>query len=695
MYSDSDSVIHSSLNRNPNPRDLFLVCGLGHFGQHCVVALKEFGVSVIAIEKSRPRQWELPQTPEILDDLIYGDCRIRTFLEKARIDRCRAALLVTSDEQVNIETALAIRRLNPHTRLVVRSGTNNLNYLLGEQLGNFIAYEPTELPANAFALGALGSEILGLFKLDGHWFQVIDRPIDNRIKTPPLQQSPWHTHLRRILFHLRANKEAESLSTVAFHQWQPEASLYLGDRLIYIEASDQLLFHPKLAVPEYVSPNRRKIWLYRCFEGLKKQLRHFLELSFQQQIRRVAIVCGCVVLSLLGLSTVLYKIYYQGISLASAFYASVVLLLGGYGDIFGDDLIAAYPLPWWLKLFSLGLTLAGTAFVGVLYALLTEMLLSTRFQLIKRRPSVPTDNHVVIIGLSRLGQNIATLLQSLQQSIVGVSFNPNIDDTELLPDVPLIVGSITDALNKANLATATSIVVVTDDEMRNLEVALMAGRINPYSHLVIQTDRQHLSEHLQEFLPHAQVIENHSVAAEVFAGAAFGENIINLFRLNNRTILVTEYQIEENDTLNGLILADIAYGYGVIPILHQRPPHNSLLMPPDEIRLEIGDRLVVLATIEGLQCIEVGKKQPKDWQIVVKNNNNTHSLGEIAKIIAHITGFSPKEIQEAMAHFPQSLSIPVYRHQGYCLLQELKKIHINVSLLPITHEVLDNSIQHI
>ena len=140
--------------------DQFLVCGLGYFGQHCVVALKEFGVGVKAIEKEPPSTWELPIVPELLDDLIVGDCRRKATLEQAKIQRCRAALLVTSNEQVNIETALAIRRINPHTRLVVRSATNNLNQLLGEQLGNFIAYEPTELPTNAFALSALGTEIL-------------------------------------------------------------------------------------------------------------------------------------------------------------------------------------------------------------------------------------------------------------------------------------------------------------------------------------------------------------------------------------------------------------------------------------------------------------------------------------------------------------------------------------------------------
>jgi hypothetical protein len=47
------------------------------------------------------------------------------------------------------------------------------------------------------------------------------------------------------------------------------------------------------------------------------------------------------------------------------------------------------------------------------------------------------------------------------------------------------------------------------------------------------------------------------------------KNIISLLRFGNETILVTEYHIESNDTLKGLLFADIAYGYGIVPILYQ------------------------------------------------------------------------------------------------------------------------------
>ena len=144
-------------NVQTNP-DRFLVCGLGSLGQHCVAFLKDFGVIVGAIDKVTPDDWEIPYLQDQLEQLLVGDCRQADLLTQAQVQHCRTILLVTSDERVNVEAAFAARLLNPQVRLVVRSSKQNLNQLLDQQLGNFVAFEPTQLSAPAFALAALGSQ---------------------------------------------------------------------------------------------------------------------------------------------------------------------------------------------------------------------------------------------------------------------------------------------------------------------------------------------------------------------------------------------------------------------------------------------------------------------------------------------------------------------------------------------------------
>lgn len=38
----------------------FLVCGLGSLGQFCVAKLKQFGVTISAIDVAQPSIWEVP-----------------------------------------------------------------------------------------------------------------------------------------------------------------------------------------------------------------------------------------------------------------------------------------------------------------------------------------------------------------------------------------------------------------------------------------------------------------------------------------------------------------------------------------------------------------------------------------------------------------------------------------------------------
>jgi hypothetical protein len=70
------------------------------------------------------------------------------------------------------------------------------------------------------------------------------------------------------------------------------------------------------------------------------------------------------------------------------------------------------------------------------------------------------------------------------------------------------------------------------------------------------------------------------------------------------------------DTLNGLLLSEIAYGYQVVPLLHQRVNQKyPRPMPSDDVRLVVGDRLIVLATIDGLKRIERGELGDRTWQV--------------------------------------------------------------------------------
>ncbi|ARV57561.1 potassium transporter TrkA [Nostocales cyanobacterium HT-58-2] len=672
--------------------DQFLVCGLGTLGQHCVVALKKFDVSVIAIDKQQPQDWEIPNICDLWDNLLIGDCRQTSILEQAKIQQCRAAIIVTGNEQVNAETALVVRKLNPQTRLVIRSDKQNLNELLSEHLGNFIAFEPTELPASSFALAALGTETLGFFNIEGEWLRVVKRTL--------LPDDPWsyrrllhelNTHTRKILY---ITSDSTILPTDSFYQWEPDTRINAGDTIVYIEAtkpsaptSEKLGRNILLNPWKFFRRLKRFKWL-----TLKQQITEFWRKSDENRLKQIWISCLVIVGFLLLVGTILYQLNYPKISLVDSFFVSAILLLGGFSDLFGGFNFEL-PVSVWLRFISLGIAIAGTVLVGILYSFLTERLLTAKFQLSKRRPPIPQKDHVVVVGLGRVGQRVVALLQEYKQPLVGMTLNKDFD-MAILPEMPLIVGSFNESLAKANLNTAKSVVVVTNEEMLNLEISLMAYSANPKSHLVIRTTGQGLSENLAGLLPTAQVLSAYAVAAEAFAGAAFGEKIINLFRVNQKTILITEYQIEANDTLNGLLLSEIAYGYGVVPILYRKEHEDPKLMPSEDLRVTEGDRMMVLATSNGLRRIEQGRRNfmLKSWRVHIVRALTEEAVFEGANVMTRISGCSLTMARNLMNNLPRTLHSPLYKHQAQRLVRELSRSQVMAHLVAMTAQEDTDSI---
>jgi len=667
--------------------DRFLVCGLGSLGQHCVVFLKRFGVRVSAIELEAREDWEIPRLREHIDRLIIGDCRRSDILTAANIAIHRAVLLVTSDDRVNMEAAFEARLQNPGIRLVVRSAKQNLNRLLSQELGDFIAFEPKELSAPAFALAAMGEGMPACFRMDGVLAQVIRQVAAAADPLVGKTLYSLNTPNRRVLSHHTPG----GAPFRAFNAWHPETTVKPGDTVVFIHIDIQ----KHRPVTQSGSPFSRIFERLMAHAALIRGsggagLRSFFRNGFQDQTRRVAIVCGLTILGLLLFGGVLFFNFGPGISWVDSVYATIGLLLGGYTDLLGAEFRFEQPVPWWLRLFGLALTLMGTVFVGVLYALMTQALIGTRFRF-SRRPRIPAQGHVVVIGLSHFGRRVVARLLEFQKAVVGIGGGDDGAPQEPSVNVPCLSmgpGGMDAVLNQAHLDGATSVIAVTRDEMENLEMALMAQRLNPDMTLVIRTYHPRFSESLARLFPCARVLCVSALAAEAFVAAAFGEKVAQLFRLDDQTIIVTEYTVEPHDTLNGLMLSEVASGYGVVPILLASPVQgaDAIWMPPEDHRLSPGDILFVLATMEGLRRIELGTLLPR--QCVVRVNGVRKALMAFARfeganVIARISGCDMGSARDIMERLPAELPQPVYRHQGYLIVKMLKNSLVDAELLDL------------
>src|SRR5207247_10163311 len=98
---------------------------------------------------------------------VKGDCRQREVLAKAGVTHARGVLIVTSDDLVNITTALTVRQLSADVRIVVRMVNERLIERLGKTVPNVYALSTANLPGPGLALTALTGQALGSFRLEG------------------------------------------------------------------------------------------------------------------------------------------------------------------------------------------------------------------------------------------------------------------------------------------------------------------------------------------------------------------------------------------------------------------------------------------------------------------------------------------------------------------------------------------------
>ncbi|MGD1854386.1 MAG: NAD-binding protein [Leptolyngbyaceae cyanobacterium] len=681
-------------------QDHFIVCGLGSLGQQIIVNLTKFSfdsfeVKITGIDRQPVTEWEVEHLADMLSQPpIIGDCRRDRILQQAGIDQCRAVLIVTSDESTNVQTAIAIRRLNPKTHIIVRSSRQGLNHLLSRQLGRFVALDATELPAMTFALAGLEDNTLSVFNIDTFQFRVVERQITAKdpqyCKMPVHQLHRQHVRLLNLKPYSNPHQPIGWATTASsmFHRWQPHVRVEAGDQVAYVEV--KTLSHSQI-----VKHSRRSDPWHKLRQGIgdvldgewRRRLWTFWRSTEQQSLRRVVAIALTTALVLWTLGTVLLYLNIPRISLTKAIVLGAILILGGYGDVFGgfEDSGAQ---GWVLIVCLMIATTSLLMVIGVL-GLLADQLLSSRFEFLQRRPKVPKANHVIVVGLGRVGKRVTRILRDLRQPLVAIT--DRLDSPVLRNQIPLLEGPMLQQLQEANLSTARSVIAVTDDPVLNLEVALIAAEAlesenRPFTP-VIRTLSQLFSDNIKSFLPQSRSFSVYALSAEAFAGAAFGENILGLFRLNHQTILITEYTIEHGDTLNSKPLAEIAYGYGVVPILlRQCQPNRKFQdypMPSDDLRVHLRDRLYVLSSINGLRRIERGEMTPpRQWLLEIDAPPNPNMLSEAGSLLAKLSNVDLEHCRRLMKTLPNSLQLALYDYQAHRLLQELKRC-VPIRLSPL------------
>ena len=155
-----------------------VVVGLGSFGIKVAAALVAAGRDVVVVERDSGNRF-LAEARELGVPVIFGDSTLQSTLDAARVAESSAVAVMTSNDMVNIETAIAVRDLfsdewanSGAVPVVTRVFDRSLGRTISRRFGFENVQSTEELTAPYFVGAALGLEVLGSFSVAQQTFMV-------------------------------------------------------------------------------------------------------------------------------------------------------------------------------------------------------------------------------------------------------------------------------------------------------------------------------------------------------------------------------------------------------------------------------------------------------------------------------------------------------------------------------------------
>ncbi|HJR79027.1 MAG TPA: NAD-binding protein [Anaerolineales bacterium] len=212
------------------------------------------------------------------------------------------------------------------------------------------------------------------------------------------------------------------------------------------------------------------------------------------------------------------------------------------------------------------------------------------------------NNHIVLVGLGHLGYRVVQTLHGMGKQVVVIEQNPSVDSFKAVQKmgVPVIQedGTRTVALEAANIADARTIVLASQNDAVNLQIALKARSLNPDIQVIIRIFDEEFAHGLQAqfgFIALSATV----MAAPVFAAAAAGADVTSPISIEGQQLSLARMMVPSSSSLANKSVGYVEDNYDLSIIL-LRHDGQSEMHPTDTRLLHPGDTLAVLGGPEQL-----------------------------------------------------------------------------------------------
>lgn len=470
-----------------------ILCGLGQIGFRTALLLVRLGQEVVVVTKEAKDHYR--STLEAIGVPIHvGDARVKQLLEVAGIADAQALVICTGDDLVNIEIALDARNTQPDIRLVLRLTDNNLADVLQNGFDFASVVPVSELTAPAYAMAALDAKAASTRAGSG--------AIERIIGTPVWEGRRW------VLAEVEAN-----------------------DSRIYQKVADDTdnLVDALIPWEKWVDKSRVAWTKSKARKRTPWEVWKDVKIGYRYAFLGVALLAT--------FSTIFFARALQ-LRPSEAFYFVVTTLTTtGYGDITpkGKGLS--------VLLYTCFMMASGSVGVAVMYSAITDQVVRARLDSARGRRKVRSSGHIVVVGLGEVGSETVRELERLGASPVVIddqAENPNRDALTRRSVVIRGDARTQGTLERANIAEADTLLVLTGNDAVNLSVALAAKQMNPRIKTVIRVFDHAFAGKVEQGLGVTDAISVADIAAPHFAGSALFPNAVASYTFQDRLLVLQD-----------------------------------------------------------------------------------------------------------------------------------------------------------
>jgi len=231
-----------------------------------------------------------------------------------------------------------------------------------------------------------------------------------------------------------------------------------------------------------------------------------------------------------------------------------------------------FPHVWYLQIFYFAMPVLGLGILAAGLADFSTLLFNRRARRKEWEMAVAStfSRHLVLIGLGHLGFRVMQTLVETGQEVVVIEQDPkpNLVDQARRMGVPVIQedGRRLEALEGAGTARARGILLCTQNDVLNLQIAFMAQRLNPDIEVVVRIfDDQFAADVARKF--GFRALSATGLAAPAFASAASGVDVTRPITVDGRPFSLASLTLEARSLLVGRSVGDIERDFDLSIVL--------------------------------------------------------------------------------------------------------------------------------